>query len=243
MLLIDIDGTYQTIYIKGKATKYQVSTTGKVRNSITKKVLKPVYDRKKYLRVCLTLENSKKYTAKVHRLVAEAFIPNPKNKPTVNHINGIHDDNNITNLEWATYSEQSAHAIRTNLIPPAPCGVDNPSSKFSENQINMVCRLLEERKLSQREIHRITGVSVDVINRIKKKKSWVHISKNYNIIDDDVFIHYSDDVRNKTINLIKEGYCASKIIDILGLPKTQASYSFIYNIRQKLKKEKVQRLS
>ena len=51
----------------------------------------------------------------VHRLVASAFIPNSENKPTVNHINGIHNDNHVSNLEWATYQEQMDHAVRTGL--------------------------------------------------------------------------------------------------------------------------------
>lgn len=62
-----------------------------------------------YFQVGLT-KNHKRYFFGVHRLVAEAFIPNPQNKPCVNHRNGIRYDNRMENLEWVTYSENMKHA-------------------------------------------------------------------------------------------------------------------------------------
>ena len=76
-------------------------------------ILNMSYDRWGYVQV--HLNNKGKVWKKVHRLVGEAFLPNPNNLEQINHINGCKEDNIIYNLEWVSRSENQKHAIRTGL--------------------------------------------------------------------------------------------------------------------------------
>ena len=99
--------------IKGYEGRYQVSNLGRVRTCISQFAeqeflsISPTHD-KRYLRTFL-YKNGKRNFFSVHRLVAQAFIPNPDNKPQVNHIDGNRWNNTASNLEWATPLENTRH--------------------------------------------------------------------------------------------------------------------------------------
>lgn len=78
---------------------YEVSNLGNIRNIKTKKLKKPYLNEKGYLILSLW-KNCKPKSCRVHRLVAEAFLPNPNNLPQVNHKDENKTNNNVENLEW-----------------------------------------------------------------------------------------------------------------------------------------------
>lgn len=111
--------------IQGYEGLYQVSNLGNVKSLKRKtlnnkcykdRILKYSLDGKKYS--CVTLcKDGKGYTKKIHILVASAFIPNPDNKPQVNHKDGNKQNNCVSNLEWCTQIENMQHALKNKLKP------------------------------------------------------------------------------------------------------------------------------
>lgn len=107
---------WKKIYYDNIETNYSISDVGEVKNDTTGYILKPAIQQG-YAHVTLYI-NKKGKRVKIHRLVATAFIPNPNNKPYVNHIDGIRSNNNVENLEWVTASENTQHAVDTGLFLP-----------------------------------------------------------------------------------------------------------------------------
>ena len=101
---------WKAVPIPEYADYYLVSNYGDIYSVRNERCLTPKKSRG-YFHVVLSVGGVTK-TYSVHRLVALAFIPNPDNKPTVNHINEIKTDNCVDNLEWATHLEQNIHGTR-----------------------------------------------------------------------------------------------------------------------------------
>ncbi len=93
--------------------RYEVSSLGNVRGKFGKLLnLATNRDGYKYI----TLHGEQKKTVRVHRLVASAFLPNPDNKPTVDHMNRDRSDNRLENLRYASWREQNLNAVKTTKL-------------------------------------------------------------------------------------------------------------------------------
>ena len=115
-------------------TNYMVDNTGDNFRTIWSmkysKYLKPSLDSRGYYFVYIKNDDGKYYNKRIHRLIAEAYIPNPENKQFIDHINAIRTDNRIENLRWCTLEENN----------------NNPITKKKLSDINKGKKLSEEHK-------------------------------------------------------------------------------------------------
>lgn len=149
------------------APNYSVSNLGNVKNIKRDTLLKPRLLRD-YKRVSLSI-NGKPYDKRIHRLVAEAFIPNPDNKPQINHIDGDRGNNHYTNLEWCTNSENQLHSYK--VLGKDGKGIKNGNHKLSEEDVLYIRTSTEDSLTLSHKFN----ISRTQVYRIKSKKLWNHL--------------------------------------------------------------------
>jgi hypothetical protein len=184
---------FKYIYIDGIKSKYVVNNYGEVyriKSSGKLKIMKQQTDADGYFTVGLHL-NGVGYFRRVNRLVAQAFIDNPQNKPEVNHIDGDKQNNIVENLEWVTSKENIDHAWKNNLTHPKS-GDKHPNSKYTEKDIRKVCKYLVQNKYTMKEISKKTGVSYTVVKQVRNHIIWTKVSSEFD------FSHYNQ--RSKNVN-------------------------------------------
>lgn len=158
--VIGFEGLYEVSSL-GRVKSLIAAKNGKKNTRISNKILKPGQDSYGYCRVRLTGHDGELHQWMVHRLVMIAFVGEVKDKPQVNHINGIKTDNRLENLEWVTQSENVLHAYEHDLMKPCDNGLKKGIIAMRDGKIvgefasiREMCRVLElDRRCVQRILY------------------------------------------------------------------------------------------
>lgn len=155
------------LVIKEFEGKYFISNRGRVKTQTGK--IKKLQDNRRGYYCCGFYYNGKAVMRKTHRLVAQEFLPNPKNKPQVNHKNGNKKDNNVENLEWVTQSENMTHAYEK-----MGCFEKRRANKhITDVQILEIFTL--KGKMLQQEIAKMYNVNRSFVANIHAKRRYKKI--------------------------------------------------------------------
>lgn len=220
--------------IKGYEGLYQVSNLGRVK-SLPRVVNHGNYVYKRRGRIKLSF-NSKGYdfiklhkdthrkVYLVHRLVAEAFIPNPNNFAVVNHKDGVKTNNFVDNLEWCTASDNTKHAIHTGLLPIEQIRMNGSKSK-DVCAIRVLCEDTNQvfpSIVDAKKYFRIQSIQTNIHKheRTHNGRGWLFsiVSEEYyqehkdDIVDIDICEQVHNDIRSRIGNQGKpiQVYCVEK---------------------------------
>jgi hypothetical protein len=156
-------------HVCGFDGRYLVTDDGVVLAQTTNRIISTAITHLGYVKITPYRGINEKQggTVQVHRLVAQAFIPNPENKPQVNHIDGDKTNNDYRNLEWSTVSENHLHAFSTGLRNAA-------LANFNPDEIKNIRQLLSEG-VNIRAVAEQYNVPYNCIDRIKHKHTYRHV--------------------------------------------------------------------
>lgn len=169
--IVGFEGLYQVsddAEIKSLSRQI-ISKTGQT-YTLKERILKPTTNPRGYLQVFLR-KDRKTYALYVHRIVAEAFVPNPDNLPTVNHKDGVKANCKAYNLEWSTYGENNQHAYDNNLHGR---GEMHYRSHLTEDQVREIRK--HGKNATYEEIAQKYNVTKATIRDVILFRTWKHIT-------------------------------------------------------------------
>lgn len=160
--------------VVGYEDLFSVSDKGNLFSKRSLRILKQHTRRNGYRTVATKIggRKGKSICFRIHRVVAEAFLPNPLNLPVINHINGVKDDNNIQNLEWSSYSDNTKHAHEMGLARP-PC--TKSLQKLSEEEVQFILEKYKPfcRRFGSRALGRKFNINKSSISRIVRNSGYM----------------------------------------------------------------------
>lgn len=169
--------------IEGYEGFYQISNLGRVKSlggwcgtaKRKEKIRSTSLTHDGYVKVRLVHQGKDK-TVRVHRLVAEAFIPNPESKDTVNHIDGNKKNNAVSNLEWVDRTEQMLHAYNLGL-KSSRVGSQNSNAKLTDEQVREIRKsyVPYSKEFGTVTLAKKYGVTNRVIGLIVKNETYKNV--------------------------------------------------------------------
>lgn len=173
--IIGYKGLYQISNLcRLKVLTKTVYATGKKPYEQKESILGGSLNNNGYL-VFTLYKNKKKKGYPAHRLLALHFLPNPENKPQINHIDGNKLNNSLNNIEWCTIKENAVHAFKTGLRVN-PKGEAHGGSKLTDEKVIEIINKYKTGLISYRQLGVEYGVSSFIVYSIVRRKSWSHVT-------------------------------------------------------------------
>lgn len=208
------------------ATNYLVTTTGVIYHKNGRRLSQ--YFNNGYKRVSLVTNSGKRKDFAVHRIVGEVFIPNPEDKPFINHINGVKDDNRVENLEWCTPKENSQHAVKAGLMLRLE---NHPRTSLTKEKVVEIYKRLLQGETSIR-LSEEYNLTPSCVADISKRRSWKEYTRDLPDIGSlAVRSRISDENVHKICQGLVNKMTAKDIIKSLG--DTNITVHQIYDIKRR----------
>jgi hypothetical protein len=158
--------------------RYFISTMGRLLTTGWKggnqtRIMKPALDARGYLRTMIKKDCGKTGTIKMHRLVAQAYLPNPNNLAEVNHKDGVKTNNAVENLEWMSHLQNVLHSFTIGV--QSNKGSKNPIAKLTEDQVREIRATYVRKKGNRKIFAERYGVAEGTIKGVVLGKSWTHV--------------------------------------------------------------------
>lgn len=231
---INLSDLWKPLYINNIKTNYVISKYGNIFNINRNHLMTPYLSNSGYKVVKITIPGiniSKNYF--LHRLIAQTFIPNPKNLPYINHIDANKLNNNINNLEWCTPEHNVHEAIRLNLMNYKYDDEHHGSKLSSEEVENIIIEYLNGKE--PKEIYKEKGLNKNLVNQIIRGVSYKKITSKYNLHGKNRRSRFIDEYKPKIFNLLDKGEMSvKKICKILDIDY-KTNRSFVNSSKRKWK--------